>query len=130
MKRIAPAHDAGPAAEDDAWLRTALHDDLARADYLEDDGFSVRIVRALPPPQVQLPWLDVLSVLLVSLVFAVALWPVLAGWGDALAAALPSAGDWLSSRLPPAAAQVWWSLLGTLAPVAALALAAILFADA
>lgn len=44
---------------DDRWLREVLHDGAAQAPYLDDAGFTARVVQALPPPRRR--WLDGLS---------------------------------------------------------------------
>lgn len=133
MKRIPPkARDAGFDADDDAWLREALHADLSRADHLDDAGFSARVVQRLPAPR--LPWLDLLSALLVVVVVVIGLWPVPVSFGAALAGYAQSAGGLLSTQVTQVdtlLSRVSWSfVLGTLAPVAAPALASLLFAEA
>ncbi|MGH8446012.1 MAG: hypothetical protein ACREVL_12140 [Solimonas sp.] len=59
--------------DEDARLRALLRDDFAQAAHLDDDGFSARVLRALPPPR--LPWLEALSAFAVLLALAAGLAP-------------------------------------------------------
>jgi len=38
-------------AFNDAWLERLLHEDAAQQRHIDDDGFSARVLAALPPPQ-------------------------------------------------------------------------------
>ncbi|MFT4045220.1 MAG: hypothetical protein QM661_00835 [Solimonas sp.] len=123
--------------DDDAWLRDALRDDLACSPYLDDDGFSARVVQRLPAPR--LPWLDGISAALAIGLLALGLWPlldaaaptivhVLADRFDAAArAAVSVAGGMLTSRPDHVLTD---TLLTAVAPLLALAAAAFVLAEA
>ena len=42
---------ADTTPEDDAWLESLLHRDAAELPYLDDDGFTERLMAAMPPPR-------------------------------------------------------------------------------
>ena len=125
-----PQQNADP---DDAWLRQALRDDLALSPYIDDDGFSVRVVQRLPAAA-RLPWLDGLGLALVIGFVALALWPLIDAAATPLVHALTGdfvdtahatvavAGDQLSPLFGHLSVQALSlkTLLAVFAPLAAL----------
>ncbi|WP_028081346.1 hypothetical protein [Solimonas soli] len=130
-------HPPIPARDDDdgaAWLRAALRDDLAQAPYLDDAGFSARVVRQLPAPRRRLPWLDGIGLLFAIAALAVGLGPLLGEWMHAAGASIDALARTAPALLtvPREALDGSLSLhaaLNVLAPLAALALAAVLLAE-
>jgi hypothetical protein len=127
MSRIPMTSSAADDA-DEAWLRDALHDDLARAPYLADDGFSVRVVQKLPAPR--LPWLDGISALLVLAVLAIGLWPLAGAFGETFAAVAQATMAQLSGQAAPLLGRLSLNVVLTaFAPLLALAATAVLLAE-
>lgn len=60
-----------PDDVDAGWLRELLHDDAAQAPYLDDAGFTARVVQALPRSRRR--WLDNLSAAAAVVAFGVGL---------------------------------------------------------
>lgn len=56
---------------DARWLRELLRDDAVQTPHLADDGFTARVLQALPPPQRR--WLDGLSATIVAAALGVGL---------------------------------------------------------
>lgn len=48
---IDDAESPVPAPAQDAWLESLLRDDALQAPYIDDDGFTARLMTALPPPR-------------------------------------------------------------------------------
>lgn len=125
MKTEAKLPDDDPDAP---WLRALLREDLARAPYLEDAGFSERVLQALPPPRE--PWIDGLAVLLTLAALGIGLWPLVAALGERLAGLTATLGAPLLERaLAAFAAPTPLSLLPVLAPLLALAASAAVLLD-
>ncbi|NGY03592.1 hypothetical protein [Solimonas terrae] len=98
-------------AADAVWLQSLLHDDAERMPYLDDAGFSARVLQALPPPRRR--WLEGLSGLVIvaalgsGLLYLVGLLQTpLAGMADrtvehfSLVLAQPTPGSLLSLLAP------------------------------
>jgi hypothetical protein len=64
-------HPESAPQHDDIWLREWLRDDAERAPYLDDAGFTARVVAALPAPRRR--WLDGLSGVVIVAVLGLAL---------------------------------------------------------
>lgn len=103
---------------DARWLRELLRDDAVQTPHLADDGFTARVLQALPPPQRR--WLDGLSATIVAAALGVGL----LYFTGLLQAPLSSFADGLVGHFSSALAQPSPStMLSLLAPLLALYLA-------
>lgn len=106
--------------DDDApWLRELLHDDAAQMPYLDDDGFSARVVQALPPPRRR--WLDGLSGVIAVAVIGLGLLFFTGLLQPTLDAVTTTLVERCSAAIAHPSAAAAWALL---APLFALYLAA------